>query len=418
MIGFDRAKKEDEHFHRMVHFFLYDYEFEEIWKSPDKYIERMKKYRAMLTPDFSMYIEMHPIMQLYNTFRNRWVGAYFAHKGVKVIPTVSWGLENTFDFCFNGIEKGSAVAVSTYMVSEHNNHSDQKEFFLKGYNEMLRRIEPEKIICYNEPFSEMQGDIVFVDYDLSSWRHMHDIKEYTPSPYAKYICGAEPWPRDCSITIKTGYVIKDNDFIKGMGSAQGGSWQPSPNKPDDQRFIGEPGTVNITTAQTKNGTYERQTKIGEDGRAIRERHETDHGRSDKHTNPHDHNIDWSDGFPNPGPPINYPGDSPAFKNYERIRKMNSNITNNNFENINDFKWCVQRGGEIEFCVGERIFGVFSKLKKTPESPFQILVCEKYIENQESHDLWCDSADEALEYKIDGVRLHDIITTVEVTDRTI
>ena len=54
------------------------------------------------------------------------------------------------------------------MVSEHDNRQAQKEFFLKGYNEMLHRIEPEKIICYNEPFPEMRGDIVFVDYELSS----------------------------------------------------------------------------------------------------------------------------------------------------------------------------------------------------------------------------------------------------------
>lgn len=117
---------------------------------------------------------MNPVMQLYNTFRNRWVGAYLADKGIKVIPTVSWGLENTFDFCFNGIEKGSIVAVSTYMVSEHGSHKDQKDFFLKGYNEMLKRIEPELIICYNTPFPEMEGNILFVDYDLSSWQHYGD----------------------------------------------------------------------------------------------------------------------------------------------------------------------------------------------------------------------------------------------------
>jgi len=83
---------------------------------------------------------MAPVMQLYNTLRNRWCGAYFVSKGIRVIPTVSWGNENTFHFCFEGIPKGSTVAVSTYTVSEHNNHQDQKEFFLKGCNEMLRRI--------------------------------------------------------------------------------------------------------------------------------------------------------------------------------------------------------------------------------------------------------------------------------------
>lgn len=116
-------------------YLILHYKFESIWKNPEKFVEILKKYKSVLTPDFSMYIEMNPVMQLYNTFRNRWVGAYLSKNGIKVIPTVNWGLENTFDFCFNGIEKGSTVAVSTYMVSEHGNHSDQKDFFMKGYND-------------------------------------------------------------------------------------------------------------------------------------------------------------------------------------------------------------------------------------------------------------------------------------------
>ena len=112
LIGFDRTNIRDEHhLNRMVHFFLYDYKFERIWKKPDYDIEKLKRYRAVLSPDFSIYREMNPSLQLYNTFRNRLCGAYFASKGIRVIPTVSWGDENTFDFCFKGISKGSVVAV-------------------------------------------------------------------------------------------------------------------------------------------------------------------------------------------------------------------------------------------------------------------------------------------------------------------
>ena len=44
---------------------------------------------------------------------------------------------------------------------------------MAGYNEMLRQIKPERIICYNTPFPEMEGNIVYVDYDRSSWRYMN-----------------------------------------------------------------------------------------------------------------------------------------------------------------------------------------------------------------------------------------------------
>ena len=106
LLGFDRAKTDDEkHRDRMVHFFLYDYKFECVWKQPDLDVEKLSRYRAVLSPDFSMYLEMNPTMQLYNTFRNRWCGAYWAAKGIRVIPTVNWGDESTFDFCFRGIER-------------------------------------------------------------------------------------------------------------------------------------------------------------------------------------------------------------------------------------------------------------------------------------------------------------------------
>ena len=229
VIGFDRTKWDDTvHLGRMVHFFLYDYKFERVWNKPDHDLEKLKRYRAVFSPDFSMYLEMNPVMQLYNTFRNRWCGANFAAHGMRVIPTVSWGDENTFDFCFEGIEKGGTVAVSTYMVSAHDGRADQKDFFLKGYDEMLRRIEPERILCYNTPFPEMQGNIVFLDYDLSSWRHMDD--DLPPlSKYAPYICGAKPVPEGSKLIIKRGHVLSLYEE-KGMGSAFGGRIETSQKK--------------------------------------------------------------------------------------------------------------------------------------------------------------------------------------------
>ena len=94
LIGFDIAKtKTDTHFNRFVHFFLYDYKFEDIWNNPDKYIEKLSQYKAVLTPDFSMYIEMNENMQRYNTFRNRWVGAYLANKGIRVYRQLAGDLK-------------------------------------------------------------------------------------------------------------------------------------------------------------------------------------------------------------------------------------------------------------------------------------------------------------------------------------
>lgn len=223
LIGFDKTNLEDQnHLDRMVHFFLYDYRFERVWKNPDSDIEKLSRYRAVLSPDFSMYLEMAPVMQLYNVFRNRWCGAYWASKGIRVIPTVNWGDESTFTFCFEGIEIGSTVAVSTYMASAHDNRQDQKEWFMAGYNEMLRRIKPEKIICYNTPFPEMQGDVVFVDYNRSSWRYMNYERSYKAENLDAFKVGGQP--QAFYDTISPFIDVP----LKGGGSAYGGQWRPNP----------------------------------------------------------------------------------------------------------------------------------------------------------------------------------------------
>lgn len=49
---------------------------------------------------------------------------------------------------------------------------------------------------------------------------------------------------------------------------------------------------------------------------------------------------------------------------------------------------------------------------------QILLVQKFVENQAKSERWYDTADNLLEFTIEGDRLRDIITKVEVTDLTI
>lgn len=80
---------------------------------------------------------------------------------------------------------------------------------------------------------------MFVDYELSSWKYQND--DYIPSKYVDYILGKKPIPSGSNLIIKSGYIMRDDAPFKGMGSAFGGKWKPS--KPEDERFLGEPGEV-------------------------------------------------------------------------------------------------------------------------------------------------------------------------------
>ena len=162
LIGYDKLSTNN--YDKIVHFFLDDYKFESLWNNPEPRIERLSKYKAVLSPQFSLYKEIPMSLKIFNTFRNRWCGAYFQKKGIKVIPSLSWGESDTFWFCFDGIEKGSIVAVSTLGVRK------EKELFMQGYHELLRKIQPSAIICYGKPFEEMKGNVIEVDYNKTNNR--------------------------------------------------------------------------------------------------------------------------------------------------------------------------------------------------------------------------------------------------------
>ena len=170
LIGYDKLNEES--FDRIVHFFLDDYKFEVMWKDPEPRIERLRKYKAVLSPQFSLYTEMPLALKVYNTFRNRWCGAYFQSKGLKVIPSLVWGEPNTFWFCFDGLEQGSIVAVSTIGMR------NEKTLFLQGYTEMLKRIRPSAIVCFGVPFEEMQGNVFVVDYAETNHLNTKDFSFY------------------------------------------------------------------------------------------------------------------------------------------------------------------------------------------------------------------------------------------------
>ena len=204
-----------------------------------------------------------------------------------------------------------------------------------------------------------------------------------------------------------------------MGSVNGGEWQPK--KEEDKRFLGKPGEIKTTYHKG----YKFETRIGKDGKADYERHNTDHGKPHQHTNPHDHPIDWSDGFPHPGSPINYPDGAPEFKLFSRSSIMEKNTTifencDDNFKTIAEFKWCMANGGELQFEWKGKEFCAFGALRKTEDSHIQMFIGPNCVTEEKFpgvyEELWCDTPDELLEYVIDGEKLRDIITQVNVFDR--
>jgi hypothetical protein len=88
---------------KVVHFFLDDYQFYSLWRNPDRYVDKLSKFRYVLTPDFSTYTDFPKAIQIYNHYRKHWVGAYLQEYGCRVIPTISWSTPDSLIFLQSGI---------------------------------------------------------------------------------------------------------------------------------------------------------------------------------------------------------------------------------------------------------------------------------------------------------------------------
>lgn len=169
LIGFNYAKTSKEK-NVGIHFYVDDYQFERLWNAPEKYIDVLSEYDCILSPDFSLYMDMPMPMKIWNIYRSRQIGAYYQSQGIKVIPTISWAEEETFEFCFQGIPKGSIVSVSTIGVKQN---SDALKIWEDGMREMIKRIEPSAILVYGGELEFDYGDIKVIYYDnkvTKNWR--------------------------------------------------------------------------------------------------------------------------------------------------------------------------------------------------------------------------------------------------------
>jgi len=110
-----------------------------------------------MTPDYSTYTDFPKTIQIYNHYRKHWVGAYLQDAGLKVIPTISWSTPDSFAWCFDGEPEGGAVAVSSVGCM---NSREKRELFLLGYQTMLDRLHPDKIIFYGNVPKECKRNLV------------------------------------------------------------------------------------------------------------------------------------------------------------------------------------------------------------------------------------------------------------------
>ena len=149
-----------------IHFYMHDREFSCVLTATDRYLDLLKLYDGVITPDCTMAIGQSPCLQQANTYMNRAVGFYLQKNGIPVIPNVRWSDESSFEYCFLGVPKGVMVSVSTHgcITSENERH-----MFKIGLGAMLEVVQPKTVLVHgympDDIFGEYTRQVEFHRYE-------------------------------------------------------------------------------------------------------------------------------------------------------------------------------------------------------------------------------------------------------------
>jgi len=164
---------------KLLHFYIDDYAFERFWINPTRYLDKISSFKYVLSPDFSLYTDMPKALSIYNHYRKHYLGAYWQSCGVKVIPTISWGDEDSYEYCFDGEPVNSILSVSTLGSIKIKEY---RKKFIEGFNEMIKRLNPHTIIlCGHLPSGIIyNGKIIpFKNFQLKNKVDIRNERSFT-----------------------------------------------------------------------------------------------------------------------------------------------------------------------------------------------------------------------------------------------
>lgn len=132
-------------------------------KRLNKFRERFKEVKYIIAPDYSLFGDFPNALQIFNIYKSR-VCMCWLIKNTKaiVIPNVRWTFNFSYEYCFDGIMKGSNIAIGL-LGQMHN--KDNKKMFLEGFKTAIDKIEPKQIVVYG--FITESNFNEYFDYAIS-----------------------------------------------------------------------------------------------------------------------------------------------------------------------------------------------------------------------------------------------------------
>lgn len=136
----------------IVCFYEHDDKFADVIRKPLDYIEDLRRFAGVISPDNSVYRDIPLTAQICNIYRNRAVGSMFQRRGLRVYANIRWGDERTYEsntygkpIAFLGAPENACVFIGAYGCTRGK---DNMKHLKEGINAMINTLFPKTIIIY------------------------------------------------------------------------------------------------------------------------------------------------------------------------------------------------------------------------------------------------------------------------------
>lgn len=174
------SRKIKNHKKLNVNFYISDAQFTRLWRNPDKYLWHLSCFHSVMSPDFSIALGKRGMpfaLNLYNKYRNHALCWYMHTQGIKVIPSVSIGDRESWDWIFIGLPKHSTLSVCT---NGRVRSKAARLEFCEGFYEMCRRLEPLRVVIVGRAPEELESQVEIINLKSRNQQINERFKEEKP----------------------------------------------------------------------------------------------------------------------------------------------------------------------------------------------------------------------------------------------
>lgn len=132
-----------------LHFYVHDIRFLRFLEAPDNWLLRIRRFAGVVGMDNSVYFDLPLAEQKHSVYLNRVADLWLHERGIPHVPNVSWGDWRSFAWCFDGVEPGKTVAVSSHGCIGTD---EDKARFLDGLAAMVSRLNPPSVVFHGRVF--------------------------------------------------------------------------------------------------------------------------------------------------------------------------------------------------------------------------------------------------------------------------